>query len=255
MYGSYGHRGGGRGGRWMPPPYPPRPPRGGYRPPPQPRAHHAPQPPHGHDHTSRDFYEETCGNDQILKVAGSSKPKSLAGAIAKRMREGGTVKLIALGPASVNQAVKALAIARSFLAEDGQVDLTVLPEFIHVPVGKEREKEERSAIRFTVLRRPYPKDGKVPPRDPSTVELKVSQTSQSRSTAGALAKRIREGQKCVIVGIGGGSVNQAVKSVAIANSYLADDYLEINFKPKFIHVDLGEEQKSAVEMTILYNQL
>lgn len=52
----------------------------------------------------------------------------------------------AIGPHAINQAVKAIAIARSYLEDDG-LDLTTQPSFVKL----ELQNEERTAVRFNVV--------------------------------------------------------------------------------------------------------
>lgn len=65
---------------------------------------------------------------QELRVSGQSAPKALAGAVAGFLRSSQQVEVQAVGPQAVNQAVKALAIARGYLEGDG-LDLIVQPAF------------------------------------------------------------------------------------------------------------------------------
>jgi stage V sporulation protein S len=82
---------------------------------------------------------------EVLKVSADSKPKAVAGAIAAVLREKGLVELQAVGAGAVNQAVKAIAISRGFVAPNG-IDLVAIPAFTKVDI----EGEERTAIRFLV---------------------------------------------------------------------------------------------------------
>ena len=84
----------------------------------------------------------------VLKVAADSKPKAVAGALAAVLREKGSVELQAVGAGAVNQAVKAIAIARGYVAPNG-MDLIAVPAFTKVEI----EGEERTAIRFLVQAR------------------------------------------------------------------------------------------------------
>jgi stage V sporulation protein S len=81
-----------------------------------------------------------------LKVAGKSNPATVAGAIANNIREGKEIEMVAMGPQSVNQAIKAVTIARSYLTED-KIDLTFRTEFMHLELDGER----KSAIKIVVL--------------------------------------------------------------------------------------------------------
>ena len=81
----------------------------------------------------------------ILKVSAKSEPLSVAGAVANLVKENGKVEVQAIGAGAVNQTVKAIAIARGFVAPSG-VDLICIPAFSNVIV----ENEEKTAIKFMV---------------------------------------------------------------------------------------------------------
>jgi stage V sporulation protein S len=85
---------------------------------------------------------------RALKVSASSKPALVAGAIAGVVRERGRVELQAIGAAAINQAIKAVAIARGYVAQEG-IDLVCVPGFVDVVVGT----EVRTAISLVVERR------------------------------------------------------------------------------------------------------
>lgn len=82
---------------------------------------------------------------EILKVSATSKPSAVAGAIAGVMREKGRAEVQAIGAGAVNQAVKAIAIARGYLAPSG-LDVVCIPSFTDVMINN----EERTAIRLIV---------------------------------------------------------------------------------------------------------
>lgn len=82
---------------------------------------------------------------EILKVSSQSEPKSVAGALAAAIKEKNTAEVQAVGAGAVNQAVKAIAITRGFVAPNG-IDLVVVPAFSEVNI----EGEERTAIKFIV---------------------------------------------------------------------------------------------------------
>lgn len=81
----------------------------------------------------------------VLKVSAKSNPKSVAGALAAVMRERGTAEVQAVGAGAVNQAIKAIAIARGFVAPNG-INLIAIPAFAEIVI----DCEERTAIRFIV---------------------------------------------------------------------------------------------------------
>ncbi|NLM36470.1 MAG: stage V sporulation protein S [Clostridiales bacterium] len=82
---------------------------------------------------------------EVLKVSAQSQPKSVAGALAAVLRENNAAEVQAVGAGAVNQAVKAIAITRGFVAPNG-IDLVVVPAFSEIII----EGEERTAIKFIV---------------------------------------------------------------------------------------------------------
>lgn len=84
---------------------------------------------------------------EVLKVSGSSVPRSVAGAIASILRREDTVAVQAVGAMAVNQAVKSMAIAREYLVGDAW-DIAITPSFEHISI----QGSERTAIKFTCNR-------------------------------------------------------------------------------------------------------
>lgn len=82
---------------------------------------------------------------ETLKVSANSKTKALAGALAAVIRTEGMVELQAIGAGAVNQAIKAVAIARGYVAPNG-IDLIMIPSFVELII----DEEERTAIKITV---------------------------------------------------------------------------------------------------------
>jgi len=82
---------------------------------------------------------------EVLKVSANSNPKAVAGALAAVVREKGEAELQAVGAGAVNQAVKAIAICRGFVAPNG-IDLIAVPAFVEIII----DAEERTAIKFIV---------------------------------------------------------------------------------------------------------
>ncbi|MGI6328896.1 MAG: stage V sporulation protein S [Dethiobacteria bacterium] len=82
---------------------------------------------------------------EVLKVAAKSNPNSVAGALAGVVREKGRVEIQAIGAGALNQAIKAVAIARGFVAPGG-VDLVCIPAFVDVQI----DGEERTAIKLII---------------------------------------------------------------------------------------------------------
>jgi len=82
---------------------------------------------------------------EVLKVASHSNPNSVAGALAGIIRENGSAEIQAVGAGALNQSVKAIAIARGFMAPSG-VDLSFIPAFTEVMING----EERTAIKLII---------------------------------------------------------------------------------------------------------
>lgn len=80
--------------------------------------------------------------------------------------------------------------------------------------------------------------------------IKVSAKSRSTAVAGAIAGVIREFHKAEVQAIGAGAVNQAIKAIAIARSYLEQDELDLAAVPTFAEVDINGEERTAVRLYI-----
>lgn len=87
-------------------------------------------------------------NAEVLKVSTRSRPSAVAGAIAGVIRESGVAEVQSIGAGATNQAIKAVAIARSYLTEEG-IDIYCVPSFIDVAI----DEEERTAIKLVIHRR------------------------------------------------------------------------------------------------------
>jgi stage V sporulation protein S len=115
----------------------------------------ADRPVHWDDNSSFTTRNVTFGNravqeeysTEVLKVSTRSRPSAVAGAIAGVIRESGSAEVQSIGAGATNQAIKAVAIARSYLLEEG-IDIACVPSFIDVSI----EEEERTAIRLLVQR-------------------------------------------------------------------------------------------------------
>jgi stage V sporulation protein S len=81
----------------------------------------------------------------VLKVSAKSSPNAVAGALAGVIREKGSAEMQAIGAGALNQSVKAVAIARGFVAPSG-VDLVCIPAFTDILI----DGEERTAIKLIV---------------------------------------------------------------------------------------------------------
>lgn len=82
---------------------------------------------------------------EVLKISADSNPNSVAGAIASMIKEYNQVEMQAIGAGAVNQAVKAVAIARGYVAPSG-VNLFCIPAFTEIEV----EGEDKTGIKLIV---------------------------------------------------------------------------------------------------------
>jgi stage V sporulation protein S len=81
----------------------------------------------------------------VIKVKANSRTAAVAGAIAGVMREHKHAEVQAIGAGAVNQAVKALVLAKGYLAEDGII-IVCIPEFVDVEI----EGNIRTAVKLVV---------------------------------------------------------------------------------------------------------
>ena len=93
---------------------------------------------------------------ETLKVSTKSNPNSVAGAMAGAVRQAGAVEVQVVGAGALNQAIKAVAIARGYVAPAG-IDLVCIPTFADIMIDGER----RTAIRLSIEdRSPADRDGR-----------------------------------------------------------------------------------------------
>ncbi len=95
-----------------------------------------------------------------LKVSTKSNPNSVAGAMAGVLRQAGKVEVQVIGAGALNQAIKAVAIARGFVESSG-IDLVCIPSFADIEIDGER----RTAIRLVIEDRLH---GQPPPASPAS---------------------------------------------------------------------------------------
>lgn len=82
---------------------------------------------------------------EVLKVSAKSNPNAVAGAIAGVIREKGVAEIQTIGAGALNQAVKAIAIARGFVSPSG-IDLICIPAFTDIEI----DDQQRTAIKLIV---------------------------------------------------------------------------------------------------------
>ena len=82
---------------------------------------------------------------EVLKISSKSNPNSVACAIAGLVKESNKAEMQAIGAGALNQAVKAVAIARGFLAPAGK-NIVCIPAFTDIAI----DGEERTAIKLII---------------------------------------------------------------------------------------------------------
>ena len=82
---------------------------------------------------------------EILKISSKSNPNSVAGAIAGLVKESNKAEMQAIGAGALNQAIKAVAIARGYVAPTGH-DLSLVPGFVDIMI----DNCEKTAIKLFV---------------------------------------------------------------------------------------------------------
>jgi len=82
---------------------------------------------------------------EVLKVSSKSKPQAVAAALAAVIKQGNKAEVQAIGAGAINQAVKAIAIARGYLAPLGY-EIVTIPAFTEVQINS----DIRTAIKFIV---------------------------------------------------------------------------------------------------------
>jgi stage V sporulation protein S len=82
------------------------------------------------------------------------------------------------------------------------------------------------------------------------VTLKVSAKSNPNAVAGALAAVLRERETAEVQAVGAGAINQAIKAVAIARSYLKGAKLDIVCAPSFVLVSIDESERTAISLQV-----
>lgn len=84
-------------------------------------------------------------NNKIIKVSSKSNSSAVAGAIAGILKENQEIEIHTIGAGAINQAVKAIAIARGFVAPSG-VELVCIPAFGTTNI----DGEEKTSVKFLV---------------------------------------------------------------------------------------------------------
>lgn len=175
----------------------------------------------------------------FIKVSKESNPKAVAGKIAHSCREGDPPAVLCIGPSCINVAVKAIAIARGYLKNDG-LDLSFQPAF--------RDTDRSRASLALYLAKT--KAGAPISTTGEEVEMPVGKDSRPATVAGALAARVREQKTVALVAIGVDAVANAVLAVGNVRLYLEQDQLDVRANPSFVTVHKEERDLNAVKFSL-----
>jgi len=196
----------------------------------------------GHHHLNGASLDDIAAADdsqRTLKVSKETNVKKLAGSIKYVFGVAGTPPTaLAGGPSAVNQAVKAIAIARADLTADEEepADILVQPTFDGGSV--------RCALEMTRVK---------PIADEmDTEDFLVKATSDPYKVAGAIAGRLRDGERIGVLAKGDDSVFKTVQSMAISRRYLEEDEIDVKFAPRFVNLeDDGGTPSTYVHFAVL----
>ena len=84
--------------------------------------------------------------------------------------------------------------------------------------------------------------------------IRVSATSRTAAVAGAIAGTVREHHRAEVQAIGAAAVNQAVKALTLATSYLRLDGIHVSFVPEFADVTIDEKVRTAIKLVVEQEQ-
>lgn len=191
-------------------------------------------------HMSRTFFERIERGNNLTKMGASSHPRDTARLIAAQARacvDCPTLQVV--GPQSTNQGVKAIAIARAFLKESNDTDVCMQPEFTQLEDG-------HTGILLSIRKKVRRTSGEA-----EAQQLKAASSTDARVLGGAISSFAREGKRMVIIAIGAGSINQAVKAIAIARKNIEEEAIDILCKPEFTEVNEGT---TALRLLLLVEQ-
>ena len=208
-------------------------------------------------HMSKTFFERIERGNNLTKIGSSSNPRDTARLIAAQARACVDCPMLqAVGPQSTNQALKAIAIARTYLKDSDDTDICVQPEFTKLQDGhtgmllhiRKKVRRTSGAAEAQQLKAASGTDAKVlagavmgcahaAAARPPASRRPLPTPRHGRRPPRRFA---REGKRMIITAIGAGSINQAIKAIAIARQYVEEEAIDLCFRPEF--VELGEEQ-------------
>ncbi|KAK9804811.1 hypothetical protein WJX72_006984 [[Myrmecia] bisecta] len=198
--------------------------------------------------------EEVVASDQFVKISATCHIKSMAGRIAHSARAGRPPTLLAIGHNCLNQAVKAVAIARKYVADSEAAeshgacfDITCQPAF-REKMDDERDRDPKPSLALYLAKRQHSarKRG-----NQKKAELTVASHSEATTVAGALAARVRDRDDVSLTAIGVDAVAIAIRAICHARVFLEADGVDIKCLPRFVHIDKAAMQLSGLCFEII----
>lgn len=211
---------------------------------------------------------DTIDNKPFLKVAADPQGispedrkrnvKKLAGAISHSLRTGGEINVRAFGNACIGKSAKALAIAKSYVADTHNLQLSYSPAFLNAQIGD----STLTGICFCTFVEPKEKDidiekisttlmVKADERDISPEERKI----RVRKLAGAITHAVEENKECVIRCFGNASIGKACKALAIARGFTATRGPDLYCWNDFIMADMGGNERTGIAFYTFTNEI
>lgn len=85
-----------------------------------------------------------------------------------------------------------------------------------------------------------------PPATPEVAELRVAARTPTPELASAISHALYDGKPVVLRAIGAGAVNQAVKAIVVAQSYVAQRGMVLANRPGFLTIPMDGEDRTAI---------
>lgn len=167
-----------------------------------------------------------AGEQQLLLVAAGSLPGDVCGAIAGHVRDGRRVELQALGPDAALLAVRALIAAARHLAEDG-IGIATAPYAAELQL----HRAQKTALRLPVTACPVTAVDRRETPVAAPQPIRAAASSAPSAVAGAIANRIRAGERVEVRASGAEAVCIALRAIVTARRYLAGDAIAIATAP------------------------
>lgn len=183
--------------------------------------------------------------------------KRLAGAISHALRTKGEIPVRAFGPAAIGKAAKALAIAKDYVAETHQLQLSYSPAFLTIQIdnhnltgicfcvfAQEKTKEvEIEKVKSVLMVKADPKD--IAPED---------RRLRARKLAGAITHTIEENKECVVRCFGNACIAKAAKALAIARGFTATRGPDLYCWNSFIMTQMGDNERTGLSFYVFTNE-